>query len=650
MSGEFDFDDFRPRPGRIGKDRSGRVAPTLDRIGQAAAKSAARGGRSGGSRGTASRSVRSPYAGGRRVVVKARVHRLTGSGADRAVAHLRYLQRDGAGRDGEDGRFYDARSDDADGDAFQKRCEGDRHQFRFIVSPEDGAELSDLKPFVRGLITDMERDLGTKLDWVAMDHHDTEHPHTHLVMRGRTDRETDLRMPRDYIAKGIREAAEARLDRTLGPPSPDAQLRKIAADIDRIRPGPIDRLIERQADASGRIIPTLVPLQRGSVLAPAHLIARLKRLEALQLAERMDRSAWRVVPTHTNELRALATREERLARIERAFSGRADAPSPHDYALYEPECGQPVTGRVAALGLSDELQGARYAIIETTEGRALHVELGTTTNNRPFRRGDVVSVTPARTVANEADRTIAAVAAKNGGRYSPILHAQEDRRASEAFLRTHVRRLEAERRLGNTTRERDGSWTVPPDYIGRVEEGLRAKANREPVRVQVEATLSVAEQTRTRGATWLDRIVVRTLPAPGRDAGFGAEVTTALAHRRDWLVTEGYATRDAAGRFTPATEMLRRLERDELRAVAERLSAESGKAFRDVRPGETIEGIYRRPLDLASGRFAMIETERAFALVPWRDVLERNRGKEVSGVMRGRMMSWTLNRQRGLGR
>jgi len=143
---------------------------------------------------------------------------------------------------------------------------------------------------------------------------------------------------------------------------------------------------------------------------------------------------------------------------------------------------------------------------------------------------------------------------------------------------------------------------------------------------------------------------VRDLPAPSRDAGFGAEVTTALAQRRDWLVAEGYATRDAAGRFTPATEMLRRLERDELRAVAERLSAESGKAYRDVRPGETIEGVYRRPLDLASGRFAMIETERAFALVPWRDVLERNRGKEVSGAMRGRTMSWTLNQQRGLER
>ena len=87
-----------------------------------------------------------------------------------------------------------------------------------------------------------------------------------------------------------------------------------------------------------------------------------------------------------------------------------------------------------------------------------------------------------------------------------------------------------------------------------------------------------------------------------------------------------------------------------MRTVGERLATETGKTHREISPGQTVEGVYRCPLDLASGRFAMIETERAFALVPWRDVLERNRGKEVSGVMRGRTVSWTLNRHRGLTR
>jgi type IV secretory pathway VirD2 relaxase len=34
----------------------------------------------------------------------------------------------------------------------------------------------------------MEEELGTKLDWVAADHRDTAHPHTHIILRGKDDR------------------------------------------------------------------------------------------------------------------------------------------------------------------------------------------------------------------------------------------------------------------------------------------------------------------------------------------------------------------------------------------------------------------------------------------------------------------------------
>ena len=79
-----------------------------------------------------------------------------------ARAHLRYLQRDGITREGQPGELYDAASDEADGKAFLERSGGDRHQFRFIVSAEDGTELGDLKPFVRDLMRQMEHDLATQ--------------------------------------------------------------------------------------------------------------------------------------------------------------------------------------------------------------------------------------------------------------------------------------------------------------------------------------------------------------------------------------------------------------------------------------------------------------------------------------------------------
>lgn len=69
--------------------------------------------------------------------------------------------------------------------------------------------MESLRPFVRDLMTNMERDLGTKLDWVAVDHHDTGHPHAHIVVRGvRDDGVTNVVMGRDYIGHGIRQRAE----------------------------------------------------------------------------------------------------------------------------------------------------------------------------------------------------------------------------------------------------------------------------------------------------------------------------------------------------------------------------------------------------------------------------------------------------------
>jgi hypothetical protein len=40
---------------------------------------------------------------------------------------------------------YGPQTDAADLDAFKERCADDRHHFRFILSPEDGAELEDLR-------------------------------------------------------------------------------------------------------------------------------------------------------------------------------------------------------------------------------------------------------------------------------------------------------------------------------------------------------------------------------------------------------------------------------------------------------------------------------------------------------------------------
>jgi hypothetical protein len=82
-------------------------------------------------------------------MIKARIVKLGGTGLKAARSHLRYLQRDGVARDGTAGALYDAERDAAEAKPFLDRAEGDRHQFRIIVAPEDGAEYEDLRDYTR---------------------------------------------------------------------------------------------------------------------------------------------------------------------------------------------------------------------------------------------------------------------------------------------------------------------------------------------------------------------------------------------------------------------------------------------------------------------------------------------------------------------
>jgi len=84
-------------------------------------------------------------------------------------------------------RLFDGEGDIADERAFAERCRGDRHHFRFIVSIEEGVEMTDLKAFTSDLLADMERDLATKLDWVAVEHWNTDNPHVRLLARGKAE-------------------------------------------------------------------------------------------------------------------------------------------------------------------------------------------------------------------------------------------------------------------------------------------------------------------------------------------------------------------------------------------------------------------------------------------------------------------------------
>ncbi|MFX9915842.1 type VI secretion protein, partial [Acinetobacter baumannii] len=83
----------------------------------------------------------------------------------------------------------------------------------------DAGELTDVRAFTRELMTDVAKDLGTRLDWVAVDHWNTDNPHIHILVRGKADDGRDLIIDKDYIREGMRGRAEERVTIELGPRS-----------------------------------------------------------------------------------------------------------------------------------------------------------------------------------------------------------------------------------------------------------------------------------------------------------------------------------------------------------------------------------------------------------------------------------------------
>ena len=647
-------DDFRPRVGRIrsrgskaGKRYVGQVLAAINRAGG----KPLRGRRFTGSRTGRGGAVaallksRDRYAAfrQRRVVVKARIVKLSGKGMDGARAHLRYIQRDGVTRDGEPGELYGAEQNRADGRAFLERSEGDRHQFRFIVSAEDGAEYDDLKPLTRRLMARVEEDLATHLDWVAVDHYNTGHPHTHILLRGRDERDKDLIIARDYITTGMRERAAEIVSLDFGPRSDVEIEARLRREVEQERLTSIDRRLVRDMDDAG-----LVAATDRDAFQQSLRVGRLRKLERLGLAEEIEPGAWRLADDLEDTLRRMGERGDIIKTLHREMAEKGLTRSAADTVIYDPSEPQarPVVGRVVARGLSDELKDQHYLIVDGVDGRTHYVDIGRGEATEPTPDGNIVRVTPKTIELRRVDRTVAEVAAANDGRYTIDLHLQHDPRATEKFAETHVRRLEAIRRAtGGVAREPNGTWIIEPGHLDRVMEYERRLARAAPVVVEKLSHLTLDRQVSADGATWLDRELVSDRPEPSRDSGFGREVREAQARRRQWLIAEGYA-HEEQDRVVYRANMLAILRRRELARVAGQLSNQLGLAYVETRSGEPVEGTLRRSIELASGKYALVENSREFTFVPWRTVLERHIGKQVSGVRRGDGVSWTFGRQR----
>lgn len=576
---EFD-DGFLLRPGRIAKDRGGKAGRSfVGQVQRAAmrASDAGRGARRGGGRASSGRGrgaclLTRAGADQRRVIIKTRVVRHGGARFRAAplARHIAYLEREGVTRGGEKAQMFDAGSEAADIKAFAERCQDDRHHFRFIVSPEDAGELADLRDFARGLMRQAEVDLDTRLDWIAVDHWNTDNPHLHILVRGKDQHGGDLVIAGDYLGHAMRERAQAQITLELGPRTERQIAVALQAEVTAERWTSLDRSLHWEAERAGGV----VDLRPGTARPEATrqlLAGRAAHLERMGLAESAGPGRWRLEDAAQARLRDLSIRGDIIKTLHRAMARDGGAIDPARFALHDDASVAPVMGRLIERGLNDELAGTAYAVVDGVDGRQHHVAFNDLDDTGDAKPGAIVE------------------------------------------LRA---------------------------FVGERGQAVRQLATR--------SDLDLAAQVKAQGATWLDRQLIHRSDIAGH-GGFAQEVSAAMAQRADVLVQQGLARRYGA-RTVLSRGALDTLKSRDLAAASARLADETGLAPKAAATGDAVDGVYRRRMDLASGRFAMIDDGLGFQLVPWRPRLDANLGRAVAGVvLPSGEVQWGRSRSRGLG-
>lgn len=614
---------FEPRLGRIRSGgKMGRAKSYLSQVSRSISRAGPSGGRM---RYRAKQWVRQTY--GRRVIVKASVVRHSVSSVKALREHLRYISRDSAVRSEEQGHLFNEKSGDVEKDVFAENAKTDRHHFRFIVSPEDASEMSDLNPFVRDLVSQMERDLDTPLEWVAAVHDNTEHPHAHIVIRGKRAGGEDLVIPRAYIAHGLRGRAQELVDLELGPQTQLEKDLKMARQVGAEHPTDLDRHLKKLMNETGEI-----NLASSGLQYQATHKARLQTLQRLGLAKRVKGSRWQIAEGFDRTLKEIAERKDIIKQIHRSIGdiqGRS--------VQAESEITTPVTGAVLRKGMRGQGHDQPYMVLDTMDGRAMLVRGPGDDQFNDIRAGMVVSVSPADAKPKPSDKTIHQIASTNSGAYSEDLHRAADPRASKSFVQAHIRRLEALRRKGIVERQSDGRWSIPENYLDRVRD--HQIKHRQP-QTKIESWVSLEEQIDAPGLTWLDEGV--HLRADHR--GFGADVHAAKLKRTQHLVQAGVLT-NVDAKLTP--EIFEALKRQGMDHTGQELAAKLGKSYEPLPKSGQIEGTYSQSVIRPNGKFAVIERGKTFTLAPWRKAMDRARGMEISGTISSRSISWTFGKGRG---
>ena len=655
---------FRVRPGAKRTRGAETKAPTLSKLLESKSVTKSRqslrvsGGRSSTKPGSKSaggragsrlngRGILGAWSSGhprrQRVVVKARVVRNKGPNGRRTLPrHVEYIERDGVDQDGGRGQSFgrDGILSDEDVRQFVDVAHDDRHHFRLIVTPEHGGELP-LRRYTQTFMSQVEGDLGTRLDWLAVEHHNTDHPHVHIIVRGVDSRGADLVINRAYISEGFRERAQGIATQELGLRAEAEVVTDRARELGRERLTYVDRrLIEEAGRTSG-----LVDVRRDSSVRSGfreefrqQKTTRLRFLQNRQLAREVRPGIWTLAPNLEAELTARGETAALTREIKGTLGPRYRYRGASIYNKDAPPADR-LVGEVLDRRRIAELSDSERLLVASTDGRVFRVPLSAFSEIRgeQARVGDIVAISVAkRAQVSAADRNIARIAADGQGVYDAERHRRWARQSATlgpeidpgTYVDNHLKRLEGLERRGLVERLDAERFRVPPDLVTQIESAVAAARDGGIVKVERLSALTLKEQVRATGPTWLDTAIVRgeisprgTTPVSSVERRLGAAARARLAR----LESRGIMGPGPAG-LTSAT--LADLYRQDLAARGAALSAEFGRDLTASAPAR-YAGRVERIEQLSSGPHAVVRNDGGFVLIHASPALVQQRGRAV---------------------
>jgi type IV secretory pathway VirD2 relaxase len=253
-----------------------------------------------------------------RAVVKVHYFGHTGGGGAALRAHGNYIERDSAQREADvetdphatylsrEGRegFYGPEHDKVDGKSqLADWAQEDPRHFRIILAPENGQAIGDLREYTREVMDRAEASLGRPLQWVAVNHWDTDNPHAHIVLRGRDGDGRVLGLPREFVKHTFRDIARDAATERLGPRTPEQARDAMEREVRAHRFTRLDGLIEQRLDAHGRV--RMADLGKGEPAYAKAIQSRAVELTRLGLVEESRRGELSFAPDWKERLQGL---------------------------------------------------------------------------------------------------------------------------------------------------------------------------------------------------------------------------------------------------------------------------------------------------------------------------------------------------------